>query len=170
MSRRLDRDLVEVGVGKAFLDTLHEPVERRPVRDVGGLRPAGSAGEDAANTSLAVKDDGARVARGRECARFVVRKDCPLHGRLVSAVLEVLAHKGHDAGSAASGHAGGTAILDNGEARFVVRVEHLRAAQLVFPDDALKWQEAVRRVFEGGVGRGVGVHLRGKVVHRNLCA
>jgi hypothetical protein len=54
MSQRLDRELVEVGVGKAGLDTLQEPVEKRRVRDVGGLR---LAGEQTPDTSLAVSDD-----------------------------------------------------------------------------------------------------------------
>jgi hypothetical protein len=77
--------------------------------------------------------------------------------------------EGRSRSSAASGHAGGATALDDEVARFVVRLDHLRAAQLVFPNDALMRQEVVRRVFEGGVGRGVGVP-RGKVVHRNLCA
>lgn len=107
-------------MGKVFLDTLHEPAERRHalVCDVSGLLLTGSAGEDAANTSLAVKHNGARISRGRECAGLVVQKDYPLHRPLVRAVLEILAHKACDAGSTASGHAGGATALDGEEAGF----------------------------------------------------
>jgi hypothetical protein len=94
-----------------------------------------------------------------------VRKDCPIYRRLLSAVREVLAHEGLDAGSAT--------VLDYMEIPFAVRVEHLRATQLVFLDDALKRQEAVRWVLEGSgrpsfTDRAVGVHAQGQVGHRNL--
>ena len=112
MSRRLGREWVGVGVGKVRLDTLvKEPVEGRRVRDISGICLASTAGEDAADTSLAVKDDGAGIAMGREYVGLVVRKDCPLHRRPVRAVLEVFAHKGHDAGSAANSHAGVQPLL-----------------------------------------------------------
>ena len=52
---------------------------------------------------------------------------------------------------------------------FAVRVERCRVAQLIFLGDVPKLQEATRRIFEGGAGRGVGVHLQCKVDDRNLC-
>ena len=65
-------------------------------------------------------------------------------GCLAIAVREVLPHKGLDAGSTANGCVRGATVLDYNEAWFAVRVVHLRAAQLVFCDDVLNRQEAVR--------------------------
>ena len=107
-------------MGKVFINTLHEPVERRPVCDIDSLCFTSSACEDAADTSLVVKDDAAGMAGSGECAALVVRKEWLLHGRPVRAVLEVLAHKGHSADSVASSHAGGATTLDDDEARLVV--------------------------------------------------
>ena len=97
------------------LDTLvKEPVEGRRVRDVGGICLAGTAVEEADDTSLAVSDDGAGITLGGEGAVLVtVRVDGQLHGRLVSAILEVFADERHDAGSATDGHAGAVTVLDN---------------------------------------------------------
>ena len=114
MSRRLCRDWVEVGVGKVLLDTLKQPVEGGRVRDVGGICHAGTAGEEADDASLAVNNDGAGITRGGEGAVPVtIRVDGQLHGRPVSAVLEVFADERHDAGSATDGHAGALTVLDN---------------------------------------------------------
>ena len=115
MLRRLSRDWVEVGVGKVLLDTLvKEPVEGRRIRDVDGICLASTAGEVADNTSLAVSDDGAGITQGREGAVLVtVRVDGQLHGRLVSAIIEVFADERHDAGSATDGHAGASTTLDS---------------------------------------------------------
>jgi hypothetical protein len=66
----------------------------------------------------------------------IIRKDCPLHRRLLSAIREVLTHKGHGAGSTANGHACGATVLGYNEVWLAVRVERLRVAQLVFLDDA----------------------------------
>ena len=132
MSQCLGRGLVEVRIGEAGLDTLQKPVERRCVRDVGGvrifLRLAGTAGEVTPNTSLAVNVYGAGVTWGGERAGLlVVWKNCPPHRRLVRAVREVLAHKGLGAGSAANGHACSATTLGYMEEQFVV-VAHLREA------------------------------------------
>ena len=182
MSRRLGRCLVEVGIGEVGMDTLQEPVERRRVRDVNGLglRLASIADEETTDTSLAVNDDRARVTWGGERAGLlIVRKDRPLHRRPLSVIREVLAYEGLDAGSATNGHACGATALDYHEAMFTFRVEQLWVAQLVFPDDALKRQEAVvKRILEGregGVVAGgkegllVGAHAPGKVDELNLC-
>ena len=82
--RRLARDRVEVGVRKVRLDTLlKEPVEGRCVRDVGGTCLAGTTGEEAGDTSLALSDDGAGITWGGEGAVLVtVWVDGQLHGRL----------------------------------------------------------------------------------------
>ena len=150
ISRRLGRALVEVGVGEVGLDTLQEPVERYRICNVNRLRIPGTANEETPDTSLFVNDDRARVTWGGEPARLlIVRKDRPLHRCPLSVVREILAHEGLNAGSATNGHACGATALDYHEAMFTFRVEQLRVAQLVFPDDALNRQEAVKRILEG---------------------
>lgn len=169
MWRHLSRRLVEVGVGKMRFDTLQEPRERRCVCDVGSLVLAGTTGEQAPDTSLAVNDDGARVTFGGEHTGLViVWEDWPLHRRLVRTVREVLAHKGFSAGSAANGHTCGATALGYIEARFVTLVAHFGAAHLVFLDNASDWQKAVViRVLEEPA-REHGVHTHDEVGKLNV--
>jgi len=120
--------------------------------------------------SASVNDNRARVTWGGErVGRLIVRKDHPLHRCPLSVVQELLAHEGLDTGSATSGHDCGATALDHHEAMYTFRVEQLRVAQLVFPDDTLKRQEAVKRILEGGEGLLVGAHAHGKVCQLNLC-
>lgn len=62
---------------------------------------------------------------------------------------------------------GGVAVLDDDETLFAVRVERGRVAQLVFVDDVSKLQEAATRIFEGGAGLGVRVHLQHEIGGRH---
>jgi hypothetical protein len=65
-------DRVEVGVRKpVLLDAREGPEEGGRVGDVGGPRLASTTGEDAADASEAVSDDGARRGRRRHptCCR-----------------------------------------------------------------------------------------------------
>jgi len=103
MSRRcLGHDWVEVGIRKPIvLDALQEPEKGCCVYDVRGLHLASTA-----DTSTAVSDDRARIAGDRENPRLVlIGEESALHQRLVSAIVEVLANKREDAGSAAYGDA-----------------------------------------------------------------
>ena len=60
-------DRVEVGVRKpVLLDAREEPKEGGRVGDVGGPRLASTTGEDAADASEAINNDGARIATGGE--------------------------------------------------------------------------------------------------------
>ena len=64
--------------------------------------------------SLDISNDGAGITWGGEGARLVtVWVDGQLHGRLVSAALEVFADESHDPGSTTDGHIGAVAALDN---------------------------------------------------------
>jgi len=84
---------------------------------------------------------------GEDPRLVVIGKDSPLHRRLVSAIVEVLANKGKDAG--------GVAVQ---EARFTVVVEHIRVAYPVFLDDIPKF-EAVLRILKGSVVASVRGHI-----------
>ena len=75
--------------------------------------------------------------------------------------------EGFDTGRATEGHTSGVAVLDDNETLFTVRVEHGRVAQLVFLDDVSKLQEAFKRIFEGGAGLSVRVHLHHEIGERN---
>ncbi len=142
------------------LDARQKPEEGRRVRDVRGLRLAGTASKEATETSAAVNDDRARIAGGGEDTWLVVvGEDSPLHRRLVSAVVEVLTDEGEGASGAAYGDASGVAVLYDEEARFTVVVEHIRVAHLVFLYEIPKLKEAVIRILKRRGGVGTGEHL-----------
>ena len=142
------------------LDTIVEPVVGRRVRDVKlGICLAGTTGEEADDTSLAVSDDGTGITRSGEGAVLVtVRIDGQLHRRLVSVVLEVFADERHNASSAADGQTGAATVLDNKETLFAIRIEHCRVAQLVFLDDVPKLQKAASQIAEVDGGLGMQLH------------
>lgn len=99
---------------------------------------------------VGVSDNGARITGGGEGAvLFIIRVDCQLLKRLVFAAREVFADEGHHAARATDGHASAGTALDHEETRFTVRVVQCRVTQLVVRGNALKWQKAVKRVFEG---------------------
>ena len=86
--QRLVHDRVKVGVREPVgLDTLEEPEEGGRVRDVSGLSIASTASEQAANTSIGVSNNRARIAGGREDTRFMTMwENGPFDRSLVSAV------------------------------------------------------------------------------------
>ena len=166
----LGHDWVEVGVRELVdLDTLKKPDEGRRVRNVSRFGLAGTASEEAADTSGAVSNDRARTTTGGEDAGLVViREDRPFRRRQFSAVAQVLPHVGEDAGSATKGQASGVVALYNHEAGFAVLIERVRVAQPVLLDETLKPQEAIHRIFEGRAVIGVRIHLYREIVWRNL--
>jgi hypothetical protein len=162
MLRCLGHDRVEVGVRKppVVLDAREEPEEGRCVRDVQGLRLAGTAGEEATDAAMEVSDDRTRIAGGGEDSGLVVvGEDSPLHRRPVSVTVEVLADVGEDASSAAYGDAGGVVVLYDQEARFTVVIKRIWVAHQVFRNDIPKPEEAVIWILEGRGGGRVRAHL-----------
>jgi hypothetical protein len=87
----------------------------------------------------------------------------------VSAVVEVLADVGEDAGSAAYVDAGGVAVLYDQEARFTVVIERIWVAHQVLRDKISKPEEAVIQIRKGRGGVGAGAHLQCELVEWNLC-
>lgn len=99
---------------------------------------------------------------------MTVRVDGHLDRRRMNTEVVVFPDEGFDARRATDSNTGGVAVLDNDETYLAVRVEHGRVAQLVFPDDALKLQEATEWIFEGGAGHGVRVHLHHEIGGRSF--
>lgn len=83
----LVHDRVEVGIRKSvLLDAREEPEEGRRGCDVGGLHIAGTA-----DAAMAVGNDRARIAGGREGTQLV-GEDSPLRRGLVSAAAKIFAN------------------------------------------------------------------------------
>ena len=152
---------VEVPVG---FDALQKKADGRCIRDVEGICSTRTAGEEAADTSNAVDDDGAGVARGGEGAGLgVVGEDRPFLGGLVAVIVEVLADVGHKAIGPTNGDVGGAAVLNDHQAWFFILVQHGRTTHLPVRDDTPQLQKAISRIFEGRAVLRAGVHFLGKL-------
>ena len=57
-----------MGIGKGLFDTLLDPVVRQCIRHVGGIVLAGTANEEADDTTVAFSNDGTRIPWGGESA------------------------------------------------------------------------------------------------------
>ena len=100
---------------------------------------------------------------------MVVGEDSPLHRRLVSAVVEVLANEGEDAGSTAYSDAGDVAILYDEEAWFtIIMVEHIRVVHLVFLYDIPKLEKPIQWILKVLGGDGAEAHHSCECADRNL--
>jgi len=131
----------EVGIGELLGDALQEELDRRGVGNVQVLRIATTSCDEAADTSAAVDDDGARVALTREGVGLkvlVVGKNRPLLGSLGFLVSEVVTDKGEDVVATTDGQAGGISPLEYHETRLAVLVDHARSTQLSGRDSTLK--------------------------------
>ena len=152
-----------MSLGKPGFDALHYGIDARDVDDVLGRRPASTVSDNAANTSAAIGDNGARVAWGGEGTRPVVkREDSPLHRIIASAIFEVITDAGTNVVGMDDGQAGGTAVLDHHKAGLTILVQYRRVMHFLLRDGTLEPQEAVLWVFEGVGILGVRAHHSGE--------
>ena len=98
---------------------------------------------------------------------MAVRVNGHHYGRRANGVLVVFPDKGFEGGGATNGETGGTAILDDEDRLYAGRVEDCRVAQLVFLNNVLNLQEAIKGIFEGGE-LNVRVHLPQEIIRRNF--
>jgi len=160
----LVHDRVEVGLGEGLLNTLVEPEVRHEVGHVSGHSRAGTAGEHTDDASLPVNDDRPRITWGGECAVSVaVGVNGNLHRRPLDAMVVVLANKRLYTGPASDSDSSGLAVFNDDKALLAVSIELLRLAYFVLPNDALNFQEAADRIFEGGAALGMRVHFQHEV-------
>jgi hypothetical protein len=169
--RDLLLDRVEVGVGEGLLDLLLDPKIRRHVGHVCRVSRAGTAGEQADDTSQPVNDNGPRIPGGGECAVLVaVGVDGDLHRRRLDAVVVVYSNEGLYIGSATDGDTSALTVFDEDKTLLSVCVERVRLAYFLLLDDAFNLQETANRILEGGAALGVRVHLEDEVGGRNLAS
>ena len=84
-----------MGIGKGLLDTLVNPVVWRRIRQIGRVRLASTAGEDADDATISVRDGRPGTPRGGETAALgAVRVDGYLYGCRANAVAVVFPDEG----------------------------------------------------------------------------
>lgn len=128
-----------MGIGKFGFDALHYGFDARDISDILSRCRASAAGDNAADTSAAISDDGVGVTWGGEGTRLVVkREDGSLHGVIGSAVFIVVTGTRADVVGTADGQAGGIAVLEHNKAGVTALVQCGRVTHLLVRDDTLE--------------------------------
>ena len=161
----LPDDWVKERAGELFLDLLQQPPEGREPGDVGLPSGAGATGEQAEDLALPGDDDRAGVAPvGELGVPFAVGQHRDLERVLLDdPVLGVQALDGLEAIGAPEPRVGGSPVLHHHQALLAVDVEVRWVADLGGGHDAVRLEEAVRRVRVCGLVFWVGVHGLGEL-------
>ena len=153
-----------MGKGRSRGNLLLDPEIRRQVGHVCSVSRAGTAGEQADDTSRLVNDNGPRIPWFGEWTVLVaVGVDSDLHRRRIDAVVVVYSNEGLYTALATDGDTSTHTVFYDDKAVLSVCVERGRFAHFILLDDALNLQETTSRILEGGAALGVGVHLEDKV-------